>query len=106
MIMTLLWCCSAIARFSTRRSTIRQDYIAFFRAAARGHGSKAEHMVEAECTLVAEEPVITEQAAGRVADNRVGAGTGARPGRGVEQRVIAEQPRPRAGNRQPGAGDL
>src|SRR5690348_6989886 len=106
MIRTFPWCCSAIARFSTPHSSIRQRYIAFFRAAARPKGSKPEHMVEAERSRMAEESVIAEQPAGLVADDRVGAGTGARADRRVEQRVIANEARPRAGNSERGPGNF
>ncbi len=68
--------------------------------------SKAEHVVEAERAVAAQETMITKQAAGRVADDRVGPLSGAGAGVGVEQLAIAEQPRPGTRDRQSGARDL
>src|ERR1700730_16928238 len=63
-------------------------------------------MVEAEGAVATDEPVITKQAAGRIADDDVGAGS--RPGAGlrVEGLVVIPKPRARTGDRQTGACDL
>ena len=63
-------------------------------------------MVEAEGAVAAQQAVIAEQAAGRVADDGVGPAAGALSCRRVEQRVIANQPRARAGDCQPRPRDL
>src|SRR5579872_2574912 len=56
--------------------------------------SEAEHMIEAEGPVAAQEAVIAEQAAGRVADDRIGAGAGASARLGIEHLAVAPQTRP------------
>src|SRR5579884_2950017 len=71
-----------------------------------GQRLKPEHVVEAEGAVAAEEAVVAEQAAGRVADDRVGARAGTLARRWVEDAVVAPQPRSGAGDRQPCPRDL
>src|SRR5690348_5524564 len=63
-------------------------------------------MVETEGAALAQQPVIAEEPAGRVADHGIGAGAGARPYGLVKRRVITQKPRPGTGNREGSAGDF
>src|SRR4051794_31457859 len=68
--------------------------------------SEAEHVVEAERAVAAQQPVIAKQAAGRVADYRVGAIPGAGSCIPVEQIMVPEQTRSRTRDRQSGVRRL
>ena len=70
------------------RTNFDTNNIAFFaehRREEMRRALKAEHVVEAEGAVAAQQPVIAEEPAGRVADDDVGACPGPGAGRGVEQ---------------------
>src|SRR6516162_11834175 len=69
-------------------------------------GSKPEHVIKAEGTVAAEQPVIAEEAAGGVTDNHVSTGAGPGPCRRVESVAVIPQTRAGTGNLQARAGDL
>ncbi len=86
----------AVVAFGHRGfQSLRRLLLLFHRTAtlAHQHRLNPEHMVEAEGAAGSEQPVIAEQPAGGIADDRIGFGPGAGAGRGVEQRVVTPQPR-------------
>src|SRR6266446_128383 len=63
-------------------------------------------MVEAEATVATDEPMVAEEAAGRIANRYMRAGPRPGPRRCVENRMIIPQPGARAGNCQTAPRDL